>query len=74
MTRVLLDGYVHTCRYCPDRAIARACIPAICIAGQRGDWLARRVGWLVYTTLGYLAPKRQGYENIQDVLAWVLPL
>src|SRR5262245_56215905 len=41
---------------------------------QRGDWLARRVGWLVQTTLGRLAQKRQRYENIQDVLAPVLPL
>ena len=41
---------------------------------QRGDWLARRVGWLVYTTLGRLARKQQKYENVQDVLVWVLPL
>ena len=41
---------------------------------QRGDWLARRVGWLVYTTLGRLARKQQKYENVQDVLVWVLLL
>jgi len=40
---------------------------------QRGDWLARRVGWLVHATLGRLARKQQRYENVQDVLAWVLP-
>ena len=36
--------------------------------------MARRVGWLVYTTLGRLARKQQKYENVQDVLVWVLPL
>jgi hypothetical protein len=41
---------------------------------QRGDWLARRVDWLVHTTLRRLARRRQGYENIQDVFAWALPL
>ena len=41
---------------------------------QRGDWVTRRVGWLVQTTLGRLARKQQRYENVQDVLAWILPL
>jgi hypothetical protein len=41
---------------------------------HRGDWLARRIGWLVHTTLGRLAGTQQRYENVQDVLAWVLPL
>ena len=34
---------------------------------QRGDWLARRVGWLVHTTLGRLARTQQKYENVQDI-------
>src|SRR5262245_22838492 len=41
---------------------------------QRGDWVTRRVGWLVQTTLRRLARKQQRYENVQDVLAWILPL
>jgi hypothetical protein len=41
---------------------------------QTGDWLAHRVGRLVYTTLARLALKRRSYASIQDVLAWVLPL
>jgi hypothetical protein len=41
---------------------------------QRGDWLARGVGWLVYTTLARRSLKQQGYAAIQDVLAWALPL
>jgi hypothetical protein len=39
-----------------------------------GDWLARRVGWLTYSLLARSALKRQSYADIQDVLAWVLPL
>jgi len=41
---------------------------------KRGDWLARAIGWFVHTTLGWLARTQSKYENIQDVLAWVLPL
>ena len=41
---------------------------------QRGDWLARAIGWSVHTTLGRLARTQPRYENVQDVLAWVLPL
>jgi hypothetical protein len=41
---------------------------------QRGDWLARAIGWSVHTTLGRLARPQPRYENVQDVLAWVLPL
>jgi hypothetical protein len=40
----------------------------------RGDRFARGVGWLVHTTLGRLARTRSRYEDVQDVLAWVLPL
>ncbi|MEM5318085.1 hypothetical protein [Paraburkholderia sp. JHI869] len=41
---------------------------------QRGDRLSRFVGWLIYTALARRAAKRQSYADIQDVLAWVLPL
>jgi hypothetical protein len=41
---------------------------------QRGDRLARSVGKLVYTTLAFRALKRNSYTEIQDVLAWVLPI
>src|SRR5262245_27810781 len=41
---------------------------------QRGDWVTRRVGWLVQTKLRRLARKQQRDENVQDVLAWILPL
>jgi len=37
------------------------------VNSQRGDWLARRVGWLVDTTLGRLARTQQKYENVQDI-------
>ena len=36
--------------------------------------MARRVGWLMYSLLARSALKRQSYADIQDVLAWVLPL
>ena len=41
---------------------------------QRGERLSRCVGWLVYSALAPWAVKRQTYADIQDVLAWVLPL
>jgi hypothetical protein len=40
----------------------------------RGDRFARGLGWLLHTTLGRLARTRSTYEDVQDVLAWVLPL
>jgi hypothetical protein len=55
-------------------AFLRSVLQVAVVNRQRGDWLARRVGWLVYTTLARRALKRQSYANIQDVLAWVLPL
>jgi len=41
---------------------------------DRGDWLARRIGWLVHTTLGGLARTQPRYENVKDAPDWVLPL
>jgi hypothetical protein len=40
----------------------------------RGDWFARGIGWLVHSTLGRLARTQPTYDDVQDVLAWVLPL
>jgi hypothetical protein len=40
----------------------------------RGDWFAQGIGWIVHTTLGRLARTQPTYNDIQDVLAWVLPL
>ncbi len=55
-------------------AFFRSVLQVAVVNRQRGDWLARRVGWLVYTTLARRALKRQSYADVQDVLAWVLPL
>ncbi|MGH8323491.1 MAG: hypothetical protein ACRETD_06790 [Steroidobacteraceae bacterium] len=55
-------------------AFFRSVLQVAVVNRQRGDWLARRVGWLVYATLAGRALKRQSYADIQDVLAWVLPL
>jgi hypothetical protein len=41
---------------------------------QRGDWVARCVAQGVYRALARLAVRRQSYADVQDVLAWVLPL
>jgi hypothetical protein len=55
-------------------AFLRSVLQVAVVNRQSGDWLARRVGGLVYTTLARRARKRQSYSDIQDVLAWVLPL
>jgi hypothetical protein len=55
-------------------AFLRSVLQVAVVNRQRGDWLSRRVGWLVYTTLAPRALKRQSYADVQDVLAWVLPL
>jgi len=55
-------------------ASLRSVFQVAVINRQRGDWPSRCVGWLVYTTLARRALKRQSYAEIQDVLAWVLPL
>ena len=52
----------------------RSVLQVAVVNGRRGDWLARRIGWLVYTTLARRALGRQSYADIQDVLGWVLPL
>jgi len=55
-------------------ASLRSVFQVAVINRQRGDWSSRCVGWLVYTALARRAVKRQSYADIQDVLAWVLPL
>ena len=55
-------------------AFLRSVFQVAVINRQRGDRLSRCVGWLVYTALARRALKRQSYADIQDVLAWVLPL
>ena len=41
---------------------------------QRGDRLARGVGWVAYSAIARKALRRRSYDAIQDALAWVLPL
>jgi len=55
-------------------AFLRSVLQVAVVNRQRGDWLARFVGWLVYTTLARQALRWQSYDDIQDVLAWVLPI
>ena len=55
-------------------AFLRSVMQVAMVNRQRGDWLARRIGRLVYTALARRALKRRDYGEIQDVLAWVLPL
>jgi hypothetical protein len=54
-------------------AFLRSMLQVALINSQRGDWLARRVGWLVYTTIARRALRRHSYDQIQDKLAWILP-
>jgi len=55
-------------------AFLRSVFQVTLINRQRGERLSRCVGWLVYSALARRAVKRQSYADIQDVLAWVLPL
>ena len=54
-------------------AFLRSMLQVALVNRQRGDWLARRVGWLVYTTIARRALRRHSYDQIQDKLAWILP-
>jgi hypothetical protein len=54
-------------------AFLRSVLQVAIVNRQRGDWLARRVGWLVYTTIARRALRRPSYDQIQDKLAWILP-
>src|SRR5260370_8277159 len=55
-------------------AFLRSMLQVAIVNRHRGDWLARRVGWLVYTTIARSALRRRSYEQIQDKLAWILPM
>ena len=41
---------------------------------QRGDWLARLAGWVVYTTIARRAAIWSATIRGQDTLAWILPV
>ena len=41
---------------------------------QRGDPLARGIGWVAYSAIARKALRRHSYDEIQNALAWVLPL
>ena len=41
---------------------------------QRGDRLARGIGWVASSAITSGALRRRSYDAIQDALAWVLPL
>jgi len=55
-------------------AFLRSIAQVALINRQGGDWLARHVGRLVYTTVARVARRRRSYDRIQDALAWVLPI
>jgi hypothetical protein len=54
--------------------IVRSVFHVAVINRQTGDWLSRGVGRLVYSTVARRAKMQQSYADIQDVLAWDLPL
>jgi hypothetical protein len=41
----------------------RSVLQVAVVNRQRGDWLARRIGWLVYTTLARRALGRQSFQR-----------
>ena len=41
---------------------------------QRGDRLARGIGWVAYSAIARRALRQRSYDAIQDALAWVMPL
>ena len=55
-------------------AFLRSMLQVALVNRQRGDWLARRVGWLVYTTIARRALRRLSYDQIQDKFAWILSI
>jgi hypothetical protein len=55
-------------------AFLRSIAQVALINRQGGDWLARHVGRLVYTTVVRVARRRHSYDRIQDALAWILPI
>jgi hypothetical protein len=55
-------------------AFLRSVLQVAVVNRRKVDWLARRVGCFVYTILARQALNRRSYDQIQDVLAWSLPL
>ena len=55
-------------------AFLRSILRVAMVNRRGGDWLARHVGWLVYTTIARMARGRRSYDRIQDTLAWILPI
>jgi hypothetical protein len=55
-------------------AFLRSIAQVALINRQGGDWLARRVGRVVYRTVARVAWRRRSYDRIQDALAWILPI
>jgi len=54
--------------------VLRSALQVAIVNRQRGDWLARQVGQVVYAGLRRLARRQRDYGDVQDVLAWILPL
>ena len=55
-------------------AFLRSALQVAVVNRRRGDWLARRVGWIAHTTLARPSLKERTFDRVQDVLAWVMPL
>jgi hypothetical protein len=55
-------------------AFLRSIAQVALINRQGGDWLARRVGRLVYRTVARVARRRRSYDRRQDALAWIFPI
>jgi hypothetical protein len=56
---------------------SRSCNPPRAVAivnRQRGDRLARGIGWVAYSAIARRGLRRRSYDAIQDALAWVMPL
>jgi hypothetical protein len=41
---------------------------------QRGDQLARGIGWVAYSAIARRTLRQRSYDAIQDTLAWVMPV
>jgi len=52
----------------------RSMLQVAVVNRQGGDWLARRVGRLAYGTIARAAQRRRSYDQVQDALAWILPI
>jgi len=55
-------------------AFIRSMLQVAVVNRHAGDWLARRVGSLVYRAVARNARRRRNYDQVQDALAWILPI